>query len=145
LDRAARSRSQLEAILERRGVPADAAAAVLDRFEEVGLVDDAALAGALVRTRHQERGLVGPALARELERKGIAREVALDAMAQVTEEDQAAAAERVARKRLAATAGLPREVRFRRAAAALARKGFPPGTAYGTVKRLLDAEPEEAP
>jgi regulatory protein len=115
---------------------------VLDRFEEVGLVDDRALAEMLVRTRHSERGLVGPALAEELARKGIDRDTAAAAMAQVTDEDGAAAADRIARKRLAATADLPQEVRMRRVAGVLARKGHSSGVAYATVRRLLAEEGE---
>ena len=44
LDQRARSRAELADALRRRGVPDDAATRVLDRFVEVGLIDDAALA-----------------------------------------------------------------------------------------------------
>ncbi|MDR2373059.1 MAG: recombination regulator RecX [Bifidobacteriaceae bacterium] len=140
LDAAPRSRAQLTELLSKKEVPDAVAAALLDRFEEVGLIDDAALAGALVRTRHAERGLVGQALSLELARKGIDPETAAAAMAQITAEDEAAAAERWARKKLAATSGLPPETRLRRAASALARKGHRPGLAFATVKRLLAEE-----
>jgi regulatory protein len=140
LDAAPRTRSQLEELLARKEVPPEAAARVLDRFEEVGLIDDQALAEALVRTRHAERGLVGQALAVELRRKGIDPAVAATAMAQLTREDEAAAAERWARKKLATTRSLPTEARLRRAAAQLARKGHAPGVALETVKRLLAEE-----
>jgi regulatory protein len=135
------SRAQLEATLAKRDVSPEVARTLLDRFEEVGLVDDEAFAAMLVRTRHSERGLVGPALASELTRKGIAPEVAAEAMSQVTEQDRVDAAERIARKRLATTRGLPREVRLRRAAQTLARRGHAPGAAQSTVLRLLDDEP----
>jgi regulatory protein len=140
LDRAARSRAQLEELLAKREIPPEIGGAVLDRFEAVGLIDDKALAEALVRARHAQRGLVGEALAVELRRKGIDPETAEAAMAQVTAEDQAAALERIARQRLAATAALPRQTRLRRVAAVLARKGYPPGAAYATVQRLLAQE-----
>jgi len=52
-----RTRAELAAALESRGVPADAAAAVLSRFDEVGLIDDTAFADAWVETRHRGRGL----------------------------------------------------------------------------------------
>jgi regulatory protein len=140
LDRAPRSRAQLAEIMAQKDVPAEVVGAVLDRFEAVGLVDDQALAGMLVRARHSERGLVGRALAEELRRKGIDDQAAAVAMAQISDEDAAAAAERVARKRLSSSRGLPRETRLRRVAAVLARKGFPADTAYATVRRLLDEE-----
>ncbi|MDR2114268.1 MAG: recombination regulator RecX [Bifidobacteriaceae bacterium] len=140
LDGAPRSRVQLEEILEKKGVPPEAVQHVLDRFEAVGLVDDQALADMLVRTRHSERGLVGPALAAELRRKGIPPPVAAAALEQVTSEDQLAAAERLAAKKLAATQGLPEATRLRRTVALLARKGYPAGLAFETTKRLLEAQ-----
>ncbi|MDR0626604.1 MAG: RecX family transcriptional regulator, partial [Bifidobacteriaceae bacterium] len=59
LDRAPRTRAQLAELMAKREVPPGLAAKVLDRFEEVGLINDQAFAEALVRTRHAERGLVG--------------------------------------------------------------------------------------
>ena len=52
-----RSRAQLEQALRRKDCPDDVAAAVLDRMEEVGLVDDVAYAGMLVRSQQAGRGL----------------------------------------------------------------------------------------
>ncbi len=43
---------------------------ILDRFEEVGLVDDAQYAEMIVRTRHAERGLSRRAISTELRRRG---------------------------------------------------------------------------
>ena len=40
--------------------------------------------------------------------------------------------------------GLPTEARVRRLAGMLARKGYPPGTAFRVVKEALAAEGEEA-
>ena len=48
----ARSRSELSTKLARKGVPAEVAARLLDRFEEVGLVDDQAFARSWVESRH---------------------------------------------------------------------------------------------
>jgi SOS response regulatory protein OraA/RecX len=62
-------------------------------------------------------------------------------MAQIDAEDEASAAEQIASKKLAQTAALPKEVRLRRAVAQLTRKGYSPGIALSTVKRLLAEEP----
>jgi regulatory protein len=145
LDGAPRSRAQLAATLAKKGVPAEVADGLLDRFEAVGLIDDRALADMLVRTRHAERGLTGQPLALELRRKGIDPETAAAALSQITREDEASAAERWARKKLAATRNLPYEVRLRRAASGLARKGCAPALALTTVKRLLAEDPPDAP
>ena len=57
-----RTRVQLAEAMSRRGIPDDAAAAVLARFTEVGLIDDAAFARAWVESRHHGRGLARRAL-----------------------------------------------------------------------------------
>lgn len=143
LTSAARSRHQLAAALARKEVPDDVAARVLDRFEDVGLVDDAAYAAMLVRTRHSERGLARRALALELSRKGIDDETAATALAAVDREDEEAAARDLVRRRAPASAGLATEVRLRRLVALLARRGHAPGTAYRVASEVLaelDAE-----
>jgi regulatory protein len=96
----------------------------------------------LVRTRHSERGLAGPALAAELRRRGIADDVARAAMEQVDAEAEATRALGLARKKLAGSRGLEREVRVRRAWSHLARKGYGPSTARRAVEQAL-AEDEE--
>ncbi|KAE8763831.1 recombination regulator RecX [Georgenia thermotolerans] len=143
LTAAPRSRAQLEAALAKRDVPEDVAARVLDRFTEVGLVDDAAYAEMLVRTRHAERGLARRALAAELHKKGIDPEVAGAALAQVDDADEEAAARRLVEKKARSTAGLDRQVRRRRLAAMLGRKGFGPGVAMRVVDEVLAAEGED--
>ncbi len=83
LTAAPRSRAQLETKLAAKGAPADVAARVLDRFEEVGLIDDAEFARSLVRTRQASRGLAGRALRQELRRNGVDDEVATAALAEL--------------------------------------------------------------
>src|SRR3954466_9093358 len=65
-----RSRSELAAKLAKKQVPTDVASRLLDRFEEVGLVDDAAFARDWVQSRQAGRGLARRALTVELRRKG---------------------------------------------------------------------------
>jgi len=140
LTAAPRSRAQLEEAMARRDVPADVAARVLDRFTEVGLVDDAAYAEMLVRTRHAERGLARRALAQELRRKGIEPEVAALALEQVDESDEHAAARRLVEKKARSTRGLDAQVRRRRLAGMLARKGFAGGVAMRAIDEVLAEE-----
>lgn len=122
--------------MARRDVPEGVASAVLDRFTEVGLVDDAEYARMLVRTRHAERGLSRRALAVELRRKGIGDDLAAEALDEVDEDDEEATARRLVRRKLMATAGLDAQVQARRTYAALGRKGYPPGL----VARLIREE-----
>ena len=81
---AAKTRKQLADLLAKRGVPEDAALTVLDRFTEVGLIDDAAFASAWVSSRQAGRGLARRALRAELQAKGVDREVAAAALEEVT-------------------------------------------------------------
>jgi regulatory protein len=136
----ARTRQELAGALARKGVPAEAAAAVLDRFDEVGLIDDAAFAGQWVRSRHEHRGLGRRAIAVELRRKGVADDVAGEALAGV---DAAAEARRarelVDRKLRSLAADTPEEraTAGRKLVGMLARKGYGAGTAYQVVREAL--------
>ncbi len=140
LTAAPRSRAQLEDTLARRDVPEEVAARVLDRFTEVGLIDDEEYARMLVRSRHRERGLSRRALGTELRRKGIDDETAAAALEEVDGDDEEQAARELVAKKMRATASLPAEVRVRRTYAALARKGYPPGLVAGLVREALAAE-----
>src|SRR3954468_2138977 len=80
---AARSRAQLADAMARKDVPDAVARKVLDRFTEVGLIDDQEFARMLVRTRHSERGLSRRAIAVELRRRGIDDELAGSALEEV--------------------------------------------------------------
>src|SRR5690606_32075881 len=84
----ARSRAELETKLARKGVPKHVATRLLDRFEEVGLVDDEAFARLWVQSRQASRGLARRALAQELRRKGIDDEVAREVLDEVDPEEE---------------------------------------------------------
>ena len=71
---APRTRAQLATALRRRRVPEEIAEAVLGRFAEVRLIDDAAFAQAWVESRHHGRGLARRALSAELRQRGVAAE-----------------------------------------------------------------------
>ena len=87
---APRTRAQLAADLAAREVPTAVAERVLDRFAEVGLVDDAAFAETWVRTRHAGRGLSRSALRRELRDKGVDDETVAGAVDAIDVDDEAA-------------------------------------------------------
>nr|WP_239524045.1 regulatory protein RecX [Geodermatophilus normandii] len=125
-------------MLERRGIPEDAAAAVLDRFGEVGLVDDAAFARAWVTSRQAGRGLARRALRAELRAKGVDGEDAEQALAQVDDEDERASALHLVERRLRALHRVDRVTATRRLVGMLARKGYNGGLAAAVVREVLD-------
>jgi len=132
-----KSRKQLRDKLRQRNCPDDVAEAVLDRMTEVGLVDDEAYAGMLVRSQQAGRGLAKRALARELRTKGVDDETAkatLDAIDPHAERDQA---ERLVAKRLRSMHGLDATVQTRRLAGMLARKGYPADLSMSVIREAL--------
>ena len=140
LTAAPRTRAQLADDLARRDVPAEVADRVLDRFTEVGLVDDAAFAESWVRSRQMDRGLSRRALRHELRAKGVDDDTVSDAVASIDTEDEEAAARSLVDRRLPSTRGLPSDVRVRRLIGMLARKGYSSGLAFTVVRAALAAE-----
>lgn len=136
LTQRARSRAELADALRKRGVPDEAAGRVLDRYVEVGLIDDAALAAGLAAAQHNERGLARRAVAVTLRRRGLAGETD-SALATIDSDSERAKARELVARRRVALAGLPPEVQARRLVGLLARKGYPPGLSYAVVKEVL--------
>ena len=137
LTQRARSRSELAEALLRRGVPAEAAGRVLDRFTEVGLIDDAALASMMAGAAHRERGLARRAVALTLRRRGLDEELVADAVASIGAEDERQRAQALVERRQRSLAALPVDVQQRRLVALLARKGYSPGMSYAVVRDAL--------
>jgi regulatory protein len=142
---APRSRHQLAEKLAERGVAPEAAAAVLDRFEEVQLIDDAEFARMWVRSRAATRSLARSALKRELADKGVDPALAEDALAQVSDDDERDAARELIRRKMRPGADLSdrgvRDKEIRRLVSMLARKGYAPGLAFALVKDALAEDP----
>ena len=140
LTQAPRTRFQLAAALDKRGVPREAADRVLMRFTEVGLVDDAAFAAAWVRSRQAVRGMARRALAHELRQRGVDEQVVDEALTAVDPEDEWATARGLVARKLPSTRGLDRPARMRRLAGLLERKGYPSGVALQVVREALAGE-----
>jgi regulatory protein len=137
---APRTRAQLAQALRRRGVPGDAAEAVLARFTDVGLIDDAAFARAWVESRHHSRGLSRRSLSAELRRQGVQTEEIREAVGTLDAEQEVSTARRLVEQKMAGTRGQPPDVRVRRAAGTLARKGYPAGLVFRLIKEVLEQE-----
>ena len=144
LEHAPRTRAQLQEVLQRRGVEDDIAEQVLSRFAEVGMIDDALFAQMWVTSRHRGKGLARRALSQELRRKGVGDQEVAEALAALDPDVELATARALVDRRLRTTRGLETQVRVRRLAGLLARKGYPAGTAFRVVKEALAAEGVEA-
>ena len=141
----ARSRQELADKLAAKGVGDDVAARALDRFTDLGLVDDAAFAATWVSQRQAGKGLARRALAQELRRKGVDDEVAREALDEVDPEQEREAARRLVRKKLRTLTRVDQTTATRRLVGMLARKGYPAGTAWAVVREELAADEETFP
>ena len=142
LSMAPRSRQQLADKLRQRGCPDDVVTRVLDRMTEVGLVDDEAYAGMLVRSQQAGRGLAKKALAHQLRAKGVADETIDSALDGIDSSVERLRAEEVAAKTMRRLAGLDPSVQARRLAGVLGRKGYPPSVVYPVVRDAVNEAPE---
>lgn len=122
---------------------AAAVSAILERFREAGLLDDAAYAEGRIATLHR-RGLSARGIRRQLAAKGVDRdtvEAALSGLAaEMPDPDLAAAIAYARRRRLGPWRGADRASRRDRDLAALARQGF----AYDIALRVIDAADPDA-
>ena len=144
LTAAPRTRAQLAQAMRRGGVPAEAAEAILVRFADAGLIDDAAFARAWVESRHHSRGLSKRSLSAELRRNGVQNEEIREAVDALDPEQEVATARRLVERKMASTRGRPPETRARQAAGMLARKGYPPGLAFRLIREAMQDEGAEA-
>jgi regulatory protein len=142
---AARSRQQLRDRLAKRGVPDEVAERLLDRFTEVGLVDDEAFARSWAESRQRGRGLARRAIAQELRRKGVDDETARTVLDDLDPAQEEQAARALVRKKLRSLRDVDRTTATRRLAGMLARKGYPPGLAFAVVRDELGTLGEEPP
>ncbi len=144
LDHAPRTRVELERYLTQRGIPDEAATTVLDRFTEVGLIDDLAYARGWVTSRHGTRGLGRRAVAQELRRKGVADDIIAEALDPIDADQERTRALQLARSRYPQVMNLPYATQVRRLMGALTRRGYDVGLASAVVREVISEESADA-
>lgn len=135
----ARTRQELREAMARRAVPDEAATRVLDRFAEVGLIDDGYFAQQWVASRQARRHLSRQRLRQELQRKGVDRDDIDLALSGVDATDELDAARALASKKLTALGRVDAPTRYRRLAGVLSRRGFSGGTIATVLSELLQS------
>ena len=143
LEAAPRTRAELAQTLAKRGVPDDVSERVLDRFTEVGLIDDAAFAHLWVESRHRGKALARSVLRQELRRRGVEPEVIDEAVESIDDDDEWARAREFARRAVRVTSGEDPRKSLRRLAGQLARKGYPSGVCFAVAREALSAALEQ--
>ena len=132
-----RSEAQIRQRLTSRGVGAEDVDAVLERLRELGYVDDAEFAAAVIRSRTQGRARGLRLVEEELRAKGVSDEVATEALDHLYGDELD-----VARSAAQRQAGRLRGCGFaefrQRLGAFLVRRGFAHATAESLVTELWD-------
>ncbi|MCT9001875.1 regulatory protein RecX [Microbacterium memoriense] len=133
-----RSLSEREArsFLREQDVAPDAVEHVIDAFVRHGYLDDARLAEQLIHAGTTRKGQGRQAISLALGQRGIPRDVADAALAEVADDDAERALE-FARQKARAMRGLDREVAVRRLVGQLSRRGYG-GLALSTARQALD-------
>lgn len=138
----ARTRAELREALSKREVSVDVQDDVLDRFTELGLVDDVALAVSFVAHK-TENGRGRRAIAYKLRARGIADEIIESVLSGVTDEDELLQARSLVARRWARMAHLDRPVRIRRLSGMLSRRGYSAHIVSGAIRQVEQSELEE--
>lgn len=127
LDQLARrgmSRWELEQVLKKREIDEDTIRIQLNRLEDVGLLDDHALAGYLTSTLHERKGLGSAGIRQELKRKHIPEYDIDSALHELHQEEEESKAIELATKRVRQMSTYDDETIRRRVHGFLARKGY---------------------
>lgn len=132
-----RSEAELRERLAKRNVPDEIVDELCERFKEVGLLDDAAFAATLAASRSKFSGRGRRRIREELRQKGVDAETAEEALAEISPDDELAAAREVATKRARSMASLEPHVARRRLAGVLARRGFSSSVVMQVVEETL--------
>ncbi len=140
LSRSMKTEQQLRQVLAKREIPDEVADAVILRFTEAQLIDDAAFAKAFVASRIACGGKSRATIRRELRQRGVSEEFANQALEGLDRESEGELALGLARKRLNALAGYEREVKYRRLQGFLARRGFDSEIIRRTLSEVMASE-----
>ncbi len=142
LGRRARSAHELERWLLQRGFERADVADAVARLTELGALDDSQFSRAFARSRALSKGMSRRRLQQVLSRRGVPREMADAAIADVMDEesvDERALLEATARKKFATLRDLDADAAKRRLFGFLSRRGYS-GDDVAAVVRLLLAE-----
>lgn len=135
----ARSAAELRRLLLRKREPADLVDAAIERLLRAGFLDDESFARQFARSKLLGAGLSRRRVQQELARRGVSRDIADAALAEVFAEehlDEEDGLQRVARKKLKSLERLDAATQRRRLYGFLARRGYDSDDIARTVREL---------
>ncbi|MEU6264066.1 regulatory protein RecX [Saccharopolyspora shandongensis] len=141
----ARSRSELRQALLRKEIDEEVADAVLQKFVDAGLVDDASFAEEWVHSRQRYQGLGRKALGFELRRKGVDAHLVEAALSTVDGDAEVERARELVQRKLRTMTNLDHAAKLRRLVGMLARKGYSEGLAFRVVREEIERSGDDAP
>ena len=142
LNAMARTRKDLYDDLLAREIPESVANDVLDRFTELGLIDDAQYAQMFVASRQRSRGTAKSVLRQELRRKGVPDEEIVEALAEISPEDEYERARLLVQRKMPSLARYDSATQQRRLMNLLMRRGYSGAVAANLVREAVQAELE---
>ena len=129
--------SEAKTYLGQYDLGADEVDALLDAFLERGYLDDARLAEQVVHSGVDRKGQGRQVIAQSLAKRGVPRDVADAALAELPDDDAERAIE-FARSKAGSLRGLERDVALRRLAGQLARRGYGGSVALNAARTALE-------
>ncbi|MCC4909756.1 regulatory protein RecX [Microbacterium sp. cx-59] len=135
----ARSLSVQEArvVLGGHGLTREQVDDILTETIRLGYLDDRALAEQLVHAGQDRRGQGRQAIGQTLSKRGVPRDVADAALAELPDDDMERALE-FARRKAAGIGGRDAQAELRRLAGQLSRRGYPSHVALSAARQALD-------
>lgn len=130
------SEGRLRRRMESREFDPETVERALERCRQVGIVDDAAFARALIE-EGRRKGYAPTRLRRDLRRREFDAEVIETAMTSIGDRDLESAAYGVAHERAAQLGGVDAETAFRRLVGYLARRGYPEALARKVARQAV--------
>ncbi|MFB7893445.1 regulatory protein RecX [Microbacterium sp. NPDC056044] len=129
--------SEAKTYLGQRDLGSDGVEAILDAFLARGYLDDARLAEQVVHAGVDRKGQGRQAISQSLAKRGVPRDIADAALAELPDDDAERALE-FARSKAGSMRGLERDVALRRLAGQLARRGYGGSSALTAARQALD-------
>jgi regulatory protein len=145
LSHAPRTRKELAKDLKAKQITDEVAQTALDRFEEIGLINDSLLAQNYVSSAHQRRGLGRGALRQQLRAKGVSAEVAQEAVSQISDDQEYDSALLLACKKIRSLQRDEPTKQLQKIVTLLARKGYPSNLAFRVAKQVVNELPDGLP
>ena len=134
IERSGKSSGQLRTLLLDKEFPVQLVDQMIERFIEVGLIDDFALAKILTESAFSRKAKAKSVIARELRAKYLPQDAIDAALAEIDSDSELEAAKTLAESRYRQLLKLDPEVRTRRLSSFLMRKGYSSSVVWAAVR-----------